>query len=83
MALVIPLPGPQDRLEGGHAVWFTRADTRERLIKFQNSWSEQWGDHGFGHLDRLRALVEPLTAGLKVCGPPAFPGAPLARLVAA
>ena len=47
---VIPLPGPRDRLEGGHAVWFTRADTRERLLKFQNSWSEQWGDRGFGYL---------------------------------
>ncbi|GAA0587139.1 hypothetical protein GCM10010172_85290 [Paractinoplanes ferrugineus] len=45
-------------------------------------------DHGFQHLDRLRALVEPLTAGLKVCGPPVFPGfapvrAPHAGLVAA
>ncbi|GLW34287.1 TfuA-like protein [Actinoplanes regularis] len=45
-------------------------------------------DHGFVHLDRVRALLEPLTAGLKVCGPPAFPGAaavsaPLARLVSA
>lgn len=47
---VIPLPGPRDRLEGGHAVWFVRADQRERLLKFQNSWSAQWGDRGFGYL---------------------------------
>ncbi|GIE91016.1 TfuA-like protein [Actinoplanes regularis] len=45
-------------------------------------------DHGFVHLDRVRALLEPLTAGLKVCGPPAFPGAaavsaPLVQLVSA
>jgi hypothetical protein len=45
-------------------------------------------DHGFDHLVRLRSLVEPLAAGLKFCGPPAFPGAaavraPLAGLVAA
>lgn len=44
---VIPMPAGQ--LEGGHAVWFTRADTRERLLKFQNSWGD-WGDRGFGYL---------------------------------
>jgi hypothetical protein len=39
-------------------------------------------DRGFDHLERLRTLVEPLTAGLKMCGPPVFPAA-RAELVAA
>jgi hypothetical protein len=34
-------------------------------------------DHGFDHLERVRTLMEPLMAGLKVCGPPAFPSTQL------
>jgi hypothetical protein len=34
-------------------------------------------DHGFEYLDRLRAVVEPLTAWLKICDPPRFPAADL------
>jgi C1A family cysteine protease len=44
------IPMPAGRLEGGHAVWFVRGDPSTRLLKFQNSWSPEWGDGGFGYL---------------------------------
>jgi hypothetical protein len=48
---VVPLPqGRHDALEGGHAVFFVGADQERQLFKFQNSWSDQWGDQGYGYL---------------------------------
>lgn len=45
----VPMPGPRDRLEGGHCVMFVRGDPSTREFKFANSWGE-WGDHGYGYL---------------------------------
>src|SRR5215207_1190082 len=46
----IPMPGPNDSLEGGHAVFFVAADPATREFKFANSWNETWGDGGYGYL---------------------------------
>jgi len=35
---------------GGHAVLFTGYNDKTKLLEFQNSWSEDWGDKGYGYL---------------------------------
>jgi len=44
------VPDPSGALEGGHAVTICEADTASRLFKFANSWSDSWGDRGYGYL---------------------------------
>jgi C1A family cysteine protease len=46
----IPLPGPTDRLEGGHCQWIVAGDPTTREFKLQNSWSAQYGDKGYNYL---------------------------------
>lgn len=41
-------PGEQNI--GGHAVLFVGYDDTTKLLKFQNSWSSDWGINGFGFL---------------------------------
>jgi C1A family cysteine protease len=41
---------PGERGIGGHAVLFVGYDDARQLLKLKNSWSEQWGDHGYGYL---------------------------------
>lgn len=47
---VVKVPAPKEGWEGGHAVLFTGYDNSKRLLQFQNSWSEAWGDGGYGYL---------------------------------
>lgn len=47
---VVQFPHANEKLVGGHAVLWTGYDDDKQLIQFQNSWSDQWGDHGFGYL---------------------------------
>ncbi len=47
---VVIVPFPNEQIVGGHAVLFVGYDDRLRLLKFQNSWGESWGDGGFGYL---------------------------------
>jgi len=56
---VIPMPEPGATYLGGHAVCMIGFDRRRRLFKFANSWGEQWGDRGFGHISyaALQALL--------------------------
>jgi len=35
---------------GGHAICAVGYDNSSKLIKFKNSWSEEWGDNGYGYL---------------------------------
>lgn len=53
---VIPMPGPNDVMEGGHAVPVATYDRRERLFRFPNSWGKGWGQGGWGylHFDMVR-----------------------------
>jgi C1A family cysteine protease len=44
----VPLPG--GGLEGGHAVQFIGYDDNRGRLLFKNSWTEDWGDGGFGSL---------------------------------
>lgn len=44
------VPMPEGGFEGGHAVCFISYDTEARRFGFKNSWSEEWGDAGFGTL---------------------------------
>lgn len=47
---VIPMPGEEDSLHGGHCVMFVAYDDSMRMVLFQNSWSKRWGRDGFGYL---------------------------------
>lgn len=41
---------PEEESQGGHAVLFVGYDDSTKLLCFQNSWSEGWGDSGYGYL---------------------------------
>jgi len=47
---VVPLPGKNDEVLGGHAICAVGYDDQNELIKFKNSWSDKWGQRGFGFL---------------------------------
>jgi hypothetical protein len=47
---VVPLPRRNEEALGGHAICAVGYDDQKRLIKFKNSWSERWGQRGFGFL---------------------------------
>lgn len=47
---VVKFPGPSEGFEGGHAVLFTGYDDKTGWLEFINSWSEQWGNGGYGFL---------------------------------
>lgn len=44
------IPEPGGGVVGGHAVHFTGFDLTRRLLQFKNSWSEGWGERGYGYL---------------------------------
>lgn len=45
----IVLP-PSGSIQGGHAVLFVGYDDNRRLVTFENSWGEDWGEKGYGYL---------------------------------
>jgi C1A family cysteine protease len=47
---IIPMPGPHERLLGGHAIKAVGYDDDMQRVIFQNSWGDSWGDRGFGYL---------------------------------
>jgi hypothetical protein len=47
---VVPMPKSGERPLGGHAICPAGYDDRRKLLKFKNSWSDGWGDKGFGYL---------------------------------
>jgi C1A family cysteine protease len=52
----IPFPGPDDRLEGGHAVVAVGYDDTKKIgpdrgaLLIRNSWGTEWGENGYGYL---------------------------------
>jgi C1A family cysteine protease len=46
----IPMPSRTDAFEGGHALYWDRYSMSDRLLRCENSWSDQWGDGGYGYL---------------------------------
>lgn len=47
---LIPMPKPNDKLMGGHAVCIVGYDDAKKIFKFKNSWSAKWADRGYGYL---------------------------------
>jgi C1A family cysteine protease len=47
---IVPLPRKNETSIGGHAIAACGYDDEKELAKFKNSWSEKWGDKGYGYL---------------------------------
>lgn len=47
---MLPYPQPNESVEGGHSVLIVGYDDAKEAFLIQNSWSENWGDKGFGWL---------------------------------
>ena len=47
---IVPMPKKGERSLGGHAIADCGYDDEKELVKFKNSWSEKWGDKGYGYL---------------------------------
>lgn len=45
---VVPMPGPDDSVEGGHALIFVGYDDGPKTFTFRNSWGPDWGNGGYG-----------------------------------
>lgn len=43
----VPLPSPEERMIGGHAILCVGYDDTTRRFELLNSWGKQWGDAGF------------------------------------
>lgn len=43
---LVPLPGPDEPLLGGHAIVVSGYDQVARLFRVRNSWGSTWGDRG-------------------------------------
>lgn len=56
----IPMPGPQDEMQGGHAIVAVGYDNDRRHFIIRNSWGTSWGDKGYGYLpyDYFRSNVK-------------------------
>lgn len=46
----ISMPGPQDYMEGGHAILLVGYDDEHKYFKFRNSWGPEWGNNGYGRI---------------------------------
>ena len=47
---IVHYPQQPQYMYGGHAICVCGYDDVSRLVKFKNSWSPYWGDHGYGYL---------------------------------
>lgn len=45
----VPMPGPDDQVDGGHEVNLTCPNPSTQEIKFPQSWGPEWGDNGNGY----------------------------------
>ena len=46
----IPMPKPDEKLLGGHAILLVGFDNHTQRFKFRNSWGSGWGQGGYGFL---------------------------------
>lgn len=47
---LVPMPGKNETALGGHAICAVGYDDKKKAVKFKNSWSDQWGQKGYGFL---------------------------------
>jgi len=47
---ICPMPTRRDDEWGGHALYFDRVLPARKLVRFQNSWTDQWGERGYGYI---------------------------------
>jgi C1A family cysteine protease len=47
----VPMPGPSEAMLGGHAICVVGYRLDGSFI-VRNSWSAEWGDHGYFYLPR-------------------------------
>jgi len=47
---IVPMPKKNESILGGHAICPVGYDDAKKIIKFKNSWSDKWGDKGYGYL---------------------------------
>lgn len=47
---VIPMPAPEERLLGGHAILIVGFDEAKQQFIGRNSWGKDWGDDGYLYL---------------------------------
>lgn len=56
---MIPMPGPGESVQGGHALRAVGYRDSIQCVIFANSWGEGWGDKGYGYIpyDYLRSTM--------------------------
>jgi len=47
---VVPMPQFGESVLGGHSVEICGYDIATRMFIFKNSWSDKWGDKGYGYM---------------------------------
>lgn len=70
----IPMPAPNEKLLGGHAIVLTSYDDSKQVFGFRNSWGSDWGQDGYGTLPYQYVLDQKLTEDLWIIGSESVPG---------
>ena len=47
---LVPMPKKNEGVLGGHAICPVGYDDKKKLVRFKNSWSDKWGQKGYGFL---------------------------------
>lgn len=47
---IVPMPGPTERMVGGHAVTAVGYDDDKKCLIVRNSWGVGWGDNGYCYM---------------------------------
>ena len=61
---IVPMPGPSERVVGGHAVVAVGYDDTKRWFIIRNSWGNDWGDKGYCYMHYEYLLRPNLTSDL-------------------
>jgi C1A family cysteine protease len=47
---MLPMPGPNETVQGGHAVLAVGFDDATQMFTIRNSWGPNWGDNGYFYM---------------------------------
>ena len=61
---MVPMPGPKDRLLGGHAIACVGYDDNKKVFIMKNSWGTSWGAKGYFYLPYAYLTSKSLTSDL-------------------